>query len=141
MRMFDVPLSRHTWCQKWCADVRNILASRKLNWRTPTEILTGNTPDISVFRFYFWEHVEYFDPSMKQPHDGWLPGRFLGISWDSGDSMTFYIEPIRPGPGRRQVITQSTVRSLAPPSIAISNVGSGELDSNRFEFRFEYYRR
>ena len=130
MRMFNVPLSRHAWCQKWCADVRNILASRKLNWRTPTEILTGNTPDISVFRFHFWEHVEYFDPSMKQPHDVWLPGRFMGIAWDSGDSMTFYIEPIRSGPGRRQIITRSTVRSLAPPSISISNVDSGELDSN-----------
>ena len=53
MRAFNAPLSRHAWCQKWCADVRNFLASRKLDWRTPTEILTGDTPDISVFRFYF----------------------------------------------------------------------------------------
>ena len=57
MRKFKVPLSRHGWCQLWCKDVRNHLASRKLNWRTPTERLTGDTPDISVFRFHFWEPI------------------------------------------------------------------------------------
>lgn len=128
MRVFKVPLSRHAWCQKWCADVRNVLASRKLDWRTPTEILTGDTPDISVFRFHFWEHIEYFDPTMKQPHDGWLPGRFLGIAWNSGDSMTFYVEPIKSGPGRRTVLTRSTVRPIPTPltPVPTSSVVSGE---------------
>ena len=37
MRKFQVPLSRHGWCQLWCKDVRNHLASRKLSWRTPME--------------------------------------------------------------------------------------------------------
>ena len=27
---FDAPLSRHGWCQLWCCDVRNHLASRKI---------------------------------------------------------------------------------------------------------------
>ena len=92
MKAFNAPMSRHQWCQKWCCDVRNHLASRKLNWRTPEEKLTGHTPDISVFRFHFWQEVEYYDPLAKQPSDGWTPGRFLGIAWDSGDCMTYYIE-------------------------------------------------
>ena len=54
MRAFDAPLNRHGWCQLWCCRVRNSLASRKLNWRTPLEKLTGDTPDLSVFRFHFW---------------------------------------------------------------------------------------
>ena len=80
MREFDVPMSRHSYCQKWCVDIRNHLASRKLNWRTPKEKLTGETPDISVFRFHFWELIEYYEPNAKQPHDGWEQGRFLGIA-------------------------------------------------------------
>ena len=29
MKAFNAPMSRHQWCQKWCCDVRNHLASRK----------------------------------------------------------------------------------------------------------------
>ena len=139
MRAFGAPISRHAWCQKWCADVRNILASRKLEWRTPTEILTGDTPDISVFRFHFWQKIEYYEPALKQPYDGWMPGRFLGIAWDSGDAMTFYVEPIRSGPGRRAVLTRSTIRpytsssALLSPSIPDSGEMKHETQINHDE--------
>ena len=79
MRTFDVPISRHSYCQQWCVDIRNHLASRKLDWRTPKEKLTGETPDISLIRFHFWELIEYYNPNEKQPHDGWKKERFLGI--------------------------------------------------------------
>ena len=113
MREFNAPLSRHQWCQKWCCDVKNHLASRKLNWRTPEEKLTGNTPDISVFRFHFWQRVEYYDPTVKQPNDGWVAARFLGIAWDSGDIMTYYVEPENQT-GKPSVLVRSTVRARDP---------------------------
>ena len=96
MRAFNAPLNRHHWCQRWCVHVRNHLASRKLGWKTATEKLTGNTPDISMFRFHFWEEIEYFNPASKQPEHGWLPGRFLGIAWDVGDHLTYFIETENP---------------------------------------------
>ena len=49
---FKAPLSCHQWCHKWCKDVWNVLASRKLNWRTPKEKLIGETPDLSPFCFH-----------------------------------------------------------------------------------------
>ena len=109
MRAFGAPMSRHGWCQLWCCRVRNCLASRKLNWRTPTEKLTGDTPDISPFRFHFWEEIEWYDIMEKNPHDGWKPGRFLGINDSSGDSMTYFIEVTTPR-GRSTVISRSNVR-------------------------------
>ena len=131
-RAFNAPLSRHHWCQKWCKDVRNILASRKLKWRTPKEKLTGETPDLSPFRFHFWEPIEYFDTSMKQPASGWKPGRFLGIDWDSGDFLTYFIETEKcPGEGRNMVLTRSNIRSRDPNTSILSDSGeqdSGELD-------------
>ena len=54
MAAFNVPLRHHDWCQKWCCDVHNHLASRRLSWRTPIEINEGRTPDISMFRFHFF---------------------------------------------------------------------------------------
>ena len=132
MSKFNVPLNRHYWCQKWCCDVRNHLASRKLNWRTPEEKISGETPDISVFRFHFWEEVEYYDPTLKQPNDGWIPARFMGIAWDSGDFMTYYVEPQNTR-GRPTVLVRSTVRPMrqsdqisADPSGEIQNPGEPE---------------
>ena len=125
IRKFGAPLSRHAWCQKWCCDVRNHLASRKLKWRTPKEKLTGETPDLSPFRFHFWEKIEYYDPDIKQPEDGWLPGRFLGIDWASGDALTFFIETEKPGGGRNMVLTRSNVRPRKS-SLYIENPDSGE---------------
>ena len=110
MRAFNAPMSRHGWCQLWCCRVRNSLASRKLKWRTPEEKLTGNTPDLSVFRFHFWQEVEWFNINAKNPEDGWTPGRFLGINDSAGDSMTYYIET-KSENGHPVVITRSNVRA------------------------------
>ena len=76
MKKFDAPLSRHGWCQLHCVRIRNHLASRKMSWRTPYELLTGDTPDISAFRFHFGEPVEYWEPSEKQPFSGWENDNF-----------------------------------------------------------------
>ena len=149
MKIFKVPLDRHHWCQRWCCDVRNHLASRKLNWRTPQEKISGETPDISVFRFHFWQEVEYYDPTCKQPESGWIPARFLGIAWDSGDFMTYYIET-RSKTNRATVLVRSTVRTRSPllnlfpdssgetlrntndniEDQALDNEASGENDAN-----------
>lgn len=95
MAKFNTPLSRHHWCQPWCCDVRNHLASRKLNWRTPQE---------KVFSFHFWQEVEFYDSTLKQPNNGCISARFLGITWDSGDHMTYYVEPQLNKKGRRKVL-------------------------------------
>ena len=67
--------------------------------------LTGEISNIFPFRFHFWEEIEFYDPMAKQPYDGWVPGRFLGITWDSDDVLTYFVEPIRPGPGCCSVLT------------------------------------
>ena len=58
MRAFNAPLNRHGWCQLWCCKIWKCLTSRKLGWRTPTGKLTGDTPDISAFRFHFWQELD-----------------------------------------------------------------------------------
>ena len=81
----------------WCyalmhvIDCMNHIAKKSLGWRTSYEIMNGDTPDISAFRFTFWQQIEYFDPTARFPDSQWKEGRFLGIAWNSGDQFTFKI--------------------------------------------------
>ena len=122
MRAFNAPLNRHQWCQHWCVHIRNHLASRKFGWRTATEKLTGNTPNLFMFGFHFWESIVYFKPCSKQHDHGWLPCRFLGIAWDVSESLTYFIESDK-HTGRNVILAQSTIRSHHDPSPLDSGEG------------------
>ena len=87
-------------------------------------------PDISVFCFHFWELIEYYDPTAKQPHDGWEKGRFLGIARDSGDGMTYKIEPISNSNRNFKVLIRSTIRSLHEPQTSFLHQNSGETTTS-----------
>ncbi|MGH3053473.1 MAG: hypothetical protein ACRDL7_00670, partial [Gaiellaceae bacterium] len=112
MRTSKAPLGKHDWCQKWCCDIHNHTSNRKLGWRTPFEVNTGHTPDISMFRFYFWEPIWYLDPKIKAPLDRLKKARFLGLAHNSGDALTYYIETEKTDPESRNVIlVRSVIKS------------------------------
>ena len=110
-RTFNVPAKMHDWTQKWCVDCHNIAANRQLNWRTPLEMSTGNTPDISPFRFHIWEPIWYFVPA-KPPDNCWKKGRWLGFAPNCGDCMTYYIYTEKDShQGRNMVLVRSIIKS------------------------------
>ena len=115
-RKFNVPLSKHDWVQKYCCDVHNILACRYLNWESPLTVDSGNTQDISKFRFHMWEPVWYFVPGVKAPKNNLLPARWLGFANSSGDDMTYYIwtenDPRRTKKGTKQARHRVLIRSV-----------------------------
>jgi hypothetical protein len=88
-----VPKERAFAMYKHLCDANNHTAKSKLNWRTPLEYSQGETPDISVFRFHFWEPVWFLRGPAQMPHRKWVRGRFMGIAWSTGDAMTFVIHP------------------------------------------------
>ena len=46
----------------------NHLAVKRLDWRTPIEVATGETPDISnLIQFHWYERVYYYDPLASFP--------------------------------------------------------------------------
>ena len=95
-------------CLEYVCVIQNHVAIKSLGWRTPTEWLLGYTPDISpLLQFEFYEPVYY------QKYDGKFPGssdeevgRFVGISLNVGNAMTFKILT-----KDKQVIHRSVVRS------------------------------
>jgi hypothetical protein len=98
-------------------DLINHTAVRRLNWRTPYEILYGDTPDISVFWFIFYEPVYYLEPNIQFPKANMLPGRFLGIARTTGDAFTFVItmdDGIKSIALHRSVIRRRDIKSRDP---------------------------
>ena len=91
LRLAKAPLAFWCYAMMWVIDCLNHSAHKGLDWRTPVEKLTGNTPDISVFRFSFWQPVYYYEPTAKYPKPNFLPGRFVGIAWNHGDAFTYRI--------------------------------------------------
>ncbi len=83
------------WC--YCVDYINetngYLARQSLGWKTPNEILLGETGDISVFRFKWFSPVWYYAPDISYPEDKMLPGFMLGIAPTVGDGFSYTILP------------------------------------------------
>ena len=87
------------------SDVDNHLARKSLNWRTPLEAFTGETPDLSVLRFKFYEPVWYREWSQPTGDIKMFKGRFLGMAWNVGDAMCYRIISYRNK--REEIINRS----------------------------------
>jgi hypothetical protein len=52
----------------------------------------GNTLDISMFRFVFWQPVLFFEAIARYPSPNFLPGRFISIAWSHDDAFTYFVK-------------------------------------------------
>lgn len=97
------------WCfgLMYTKDIRKFMPRATLDWRTPFEVLTGETPDTTEFiEFDFYGWVKYRDISSGLEDDVHL-GRWLGVAHDIGQSMCYFILK-----SNGHVIARSTVRPL-----------------------------
>ncbi|KAI2513041.1 hypothetical protein MHU86_1332 [Fragilaria crotonensis] len=85
------PLSYWCFAIEYVCLLRSVLARRSLDWMTPHERHWGERPDISVFRFSFWEPIWYYAPRQAFPKPKMLKGRFLGIAPNVGDAFCFLV--------------------------------------------------
>ena len=80
-------------------------ARKKLNWRTPLEAMTGDTPDLShLLHFDYYQPVYYLTPS-SFPETKEKLGRWLGPAKNVGDAMTWKILT-----EKKTIIARSAVR-------------------------------
>ena len=87
----NAPLEFWCYCLIFVVDCYNHTANASINNRVPVQVLRGDTPDISAFRYHFWQEIDYFEPRAKFPTSSWKPGWFLNIDWTSGDAFTFLV--------------------------------------------------
>lgn len=110
MQAYRSPLKYNNWCQLYCCQINNTTTRRSLGWRTPLEVHSGRTPDISPFRFHWFEPIWYFLPGAKSPKANMAKARYLCLAESSGDLMTYYILT-EPEQGPAKVLVWSVIRS------------------------------
>jgi len=113
MQLNDAPEKYWDFAVELATEYLNHIATRKLGWKTPHECHFGETPDLSVFHFLFYEQIHYLEPNASFPKPNMLPGRFLGIARTTGDAFTFYILT-KSEKGRDVILTRSVVRKHLP---------------------------
>jgi hypothetical protein len=78
--------------QEHVPNAMNYVAKKSLNWKSPVTMLYHYTPDISNFRFHWWEPTWFLD-SHAPFFERMRPGYFLSITHATGDEMCFNIQP------------------------------------------------
>jgi hypothetical protein len=100
------------FCTEWVLAVRRLtaLSLPALNGRVATELLEGETPDISEYAQFDWyEPVWFIDPTSSFPEPKRKLGRWIGVASDVGQAMTFWILPKSCSP-----IARSSVARVDP---------------------------
>jgi len=98
---------------KYVVFIMNRTAVERLDWRTPQEALTGQTPDITILRqFHFWELClikNYVDPGKHFPSESTeIAVRFLGYAEDIGHGLTFIVF----NPSTNAIIYRSRIKKI-----------------------------
>ena len=95
--------------------INNYAARVNLGKRLPFEAFWGETPDISMIRFKFWDPVYYLNCTDKEGKVIIRPGRFLGFTCNIGEPMTFKLIQCKEYPHKRNIVIHKGV--LVPRSL------------------------
>jgi len=110
MQRANAPKRLWDYCATHQAELRCLTATDlyHLHGRTPYEIITGNTPDISEYCQYRWyEPIQYLEQLNAFPHDKLTFGRWLGIAHRLGQALCYFILT-----ETGQVIARTTVQPI-----------------------------
>jgi hypothetical protein len=110
-------------CTEWCADVMNVTTEKSIGWRTPLEVLTGETTDISIaLCFLFWDVVyvkryknKHYQGQIGSDESSKIRGRFVGFSKNVGHALTF------------KIFTDDTQKIIHRSQVRLASVGENNL--------------
>ena len=101
---------------EYLCDINNYVARESLGNRLPFEAFWGETPDISMLRFKFWDPVYYQNWTDKVGKVLMHPGRFVGFACNIGDPTTFKVLQCNEYPHKRNVVVHRGVIVLHSPT-------------------------
>ena len=67
LRSSNAPLSFWCYVVMFVADCLKHTAKKCIDWQVPADLLNSSTADMSVFRFKFWQSIEYLQPNARFP--------------------------------------------------------------------------
>ena len=136
-------LAYHFEAMEYLYDINNYVSRMSLGNRLPFELFWGETPDISMIRFKFWETVYYRNWTNKAGKVLMHPRRCVGFAWNIGDPLNFKVLQCNEYPHNRNIVVHIGVvfprsrtsigcnSSLAPNSDAYLPIVQVEGGSTR----------
>ena len=84
-------LAYHWDAMEYLCSPNNYVSRASLDSRLPFEDFGGETPDISMIQFKFWDLMFYRNCTDKVAKVLMHPERFVGFAWVIGDPMKFRV--------------------------------------------------
>ena len=84
------------------------MVTPKMGYVSPPLTSLGETGNISIFRFSWFEPVWFYYPSVSFTKDKMEPGFFLDLADNTGDGFSYEILPVssyKDIPSRRKPVT------------------------------------
>ena len=88
------PLSYWCYAASFLDKTRRFLSKSSLNGKTGFQLIKGETGDISIFRFAWFEPIWFYSPSSSFPRDKMKAGYFLDVADCTGDGFSYEILPV-----------------------------------------------
>ena len=114
-------------CASYVAELKCLTAQPlySLHGRTPFELVTGNTPDISEYIAFSWYQPVWYYDNTSFPEPTRHLGRWIGVAHTIGQAMCFWILPSSGVP-----IARSTVQPISDTEMrsVITQQAISELD-------------
>ena len=115
-------LAYHWEEMEYLCRLNNYVARASLGNRLLYESFWGETPDISMIQFKFWEPVYYRNWTETASKVLMHTGRFMGFAWDVGNLMTLKVLQCHSDPKKRAQVLHRGAVFL--PSIEVSGYNS-----------------
>jgi len=115
MTRSQTPLPLWDFCCQYVVELQNRIVRPlpQLHGRTPYEVLTGNTPDISEFlEFQWFQPIWYYEPSIF-PEQNRVMARRLVVAHRVGQVMCFWLLPSSGVP-----IARTTIQAIAEEELS-----------------------
>jgi hypothetical protein len=119
MSRTHTPKKLWDYCLTYVCELRNRLALPlyQLHGRTPHEVLTGNTPDISEYLEFEWYQPIWVYDTTAFPEQRRTIGRWIGVAHRIGQAMCYWILPPSGIP-----IVRSTVQPISKDELVTRDV-------------------
>jgi hypothetical protein len=114
MTRAKAPLSLWDYCAVYVAEITCFTSNNTydLHGRTPHEVVTGNTPDISEYVEFRWYQPIFYLDDVPFPYPKRIIGRWLGVAHRVGQALCYWILT-----DNGKVIARTTVQKPSPDEL------------------------
>ena len=89
------PVSYWYYAASFLDKTRRYISHPSIGNRSGYEVIKGETGDISIFRFYWFEPIWFYNPQSSFSKDKMEPCFFLDLADNTGDNFSYVVLPVK----------------------------------------------